>query len=269
MFPFTYHRPAALADVLALLADNEEARPLSGGQTLIPTLKQRLAAPSDLVDLAGLDALRGVRVEDDALVIGAMMRHAEVAASPIVAHHLPALAELAGMIGDPAVRNRGTLGGSIANNDPAADHPAACLALAATIRTDRRALPAGAFFTGLFETALEPGEIVTAVAFPLAGQGAYEKYRNPASRYAMAGTFVWRGGAGEVRVAVTGAGQEGVFRWAEAETALAADFTPAALAGLALDGDGMIADIHGSGEYRAHLARVMAQRAVARIAAAS
>lgn len=267
MFAFNFHRPSSLADALGLLAGADEAKPLAGGQTLIPTLKQRLAAPSDLVDLGKLDELKGVGFDHDALTIGAMTRHVDVATSPLVAESLPALAELAGLIGDPAVRNRGTIGGSIANNDPAADYPAACLALAATIVTDRRAIPADEFFTGLFETALEPGEVVTAVRFPLGGAGVYEKSPNPASRYAMAGVFVWRGD--EIRVAVTGAGGDGVFRWSEAEEALAADFAPAALNGLKPDAEAMIADIHGSGAYRAQLVAVMARRAVERIAVAA
>lgn len=267
MFAFAYHRPSELADALAALAASEEAKPLAGGQTLIPTLKQRLASPSDLVDLSGVAALKGIALHGDVLVIGAMARHVEVATSPVAIARLPALAALAGLIGDPAVRNRGTLGGSIANNDPSADYPAACLALKATIVTDRRELSAGDFFTGLFETALQPGEIVTAVRFPLGGEGTYEKYPNPASRYAMAGVFVWRRGD-EIRVAVTGASQQGVFRWAEAEAALAAEFGPAALDGLKPDADDMIADIHGSGAYRAQLVAVMARRAVARLAVA-
>ncbi|WP_018389539.1 xanthine dehydrogenase family protein subunit M [Ancylobacter sp. FA202] len=274
MFAFTYHRPDTLTQAVALLQTREEAKPLAGGQTLIATLKQRLAAPSDLVDLAALPDLRAISREDGRLVIGAMARHAEVEASPLVRACLPALAALAGLIGDPAVRNRGTLGGSIANNDPSADYPAACLALDATIITDRREIAAADFFTGLFETALEPDEIVIRVAFPLGGEGAYEKFRNPASRYAMAGVFIWRGevAPGEaltgeilVRVAVTGAGQGGVFRWRDAETALAGAFCPAALEGLVPPADEMIEDIHGSGAYRAHLAGAMARRAVARL----
>lgn len=268
MFPFAYHRPTDLDTASALLAGNEEAKLLAGGQTLIATLKQRLASPSDLVDLARVPGLAGISREGDVLTIGAMTRHGEVAAYPLVLETIPALATLAALIGDPAVRNRGTLGGSIANNDPSADYPAACLGLDATIRTDRRAIPAGEFFLGLFETALAPDEIILSVAFPIGGVATYEKFPNPASRYAMAGAFVWKGeGQGEraVRVAITGAGQSGVFRWAQAEAALTEDFSPAALEGLTLDGDEMIADIHGSGAYRAHLAGVMTKRAVARI----
>ncbi|RTL94815.1 xanthine dehydrogenase family protein subunit M [Ancylobacter aquaticus] len=269
MFAFAYHRPDTVTQAVGLLRGRDEAKPLAGGQTLIATLKQRLAAPSDLVDLGALPALRAIARVDGRLVIGAMARHADVEASPLVRESLPALAALAGLIGDPAVRNRGTLGGSIANNDPSADYPAACLALDATIVTDRREIATADFFTGLFETALEPDEIIIQVAFPLGGEGTYEKFRNPASRYAMAGVFVWRGqalpGEGPVRVAVTGAGQGGVFRWSEAEAALAAHFSPTALAGLVLPADEMIEDIHGSGAYRAHLVGAMARRAVARM----
>jgi carbon-monoxide dehydrogenase medium subunit len=268
MFPFAYHRPTDLAAASALLAGNEEAKLLAGGQTLIATLKQRLASPSDLVDLARVPDLAGISREGHTLAIGAMTCHGEVAVSHLVLDAIPALAELAALIGDPAVRNRGTIGGSIANNDPSADYPAACLALDATIRTDRREIAAGDFFLGLFETALEPDEIILAATFPIGGAATYVKFPNPASRYAMAGAFVWKGegqGGGEVRVAITGAGQSGVFRWAEAEAALTGDFSPTALEGLSLDGDEMIADIHGSGAYRAHLAGVMTKRAVARI----
>lgn len=264
MFRFNYHRPDSIEAALAL-AEGEEAKLLAGGQTLIPTLKQRLAAPSDLVDLAAVPGLREIVREGGTLRIGAMARHAAVAASPVVRQVIPALAALAGLIGDPAVRHRGTLGGSIANNDPSADYPAALLGLDAVVETDRRRIPALDFFLGLFETALEPGEIVTAVAFPVGARAAYRKFPNPASRYAMAGVFVARSEAG-VRVAVTGAAQAGVFRWSAAEAALEAEFGVAALAGLGLPADGMIADIHGSGAYRAHLVAVMARRAVAELA---
>lgn len=263
MFAFNYHRPATLDLALGTLSTNEDAKLLAGGQTLIATLKQRLASPSDLIDLASIPGLRGIEVKEGTLVIGAMTRHADVEMSSVVREVLPVLAEVAGLIGDPAVRNRGTIGGSIANNDPSADYPAACLGLAATIVTDQRRLEAADFFAGLFETALAPDEIVLGVEFPLGGQAAYEKFPNPASRYAMAGAFVWRGAG--VRVAITGAGQDGVFRWTDAEAALAGDFSIAALEGLSLPGDDMIADIHGSGAYRAHLAGVMTKRAVARL----
>lgn len=265
MFAFNYHRPERIEEALMRARDSGDAKFLAGGQTLIPTLKQRLAAPGDLIDLGSLPGLAGIEVTPEAVTIGAMTRHADVAASPEIRRALPALAALAGLIGDPAVRNRGTLGGSIANNDPSADYPSACLALGATIRTDRRKLPAEAFFRGLFETALEEDEIVTAVGFPVPAAAAYRKFANPASRYAMAGAFVARTVAG-ARVAITGAGQDGVFRWIEAEDALTVAFTPAALDGLALSADDMIADMHGDGAYRAHLAAVMTRRAVAALA---
>jgi carbon-monoxide dehydrogenase medium subunit len=229
--------------------------------TLIPTLKQRLAKPSDLVDLAKIDSLRGIREEGDALVIGAMTRHVDVERSPVVKRAIPALAELAGLIGDPAVRNRGTIGGSIANNDPAADYPAAVLGLAGTVRTTKREIAADDFFTGMFETALEPDEIITAVRLPKPQAAAYQKFRNPASRYAIVGVFVARTGGG-VRVAVTGAGPA-VFRVPEMEQALARSFTPDAIKDIAIPDADLNTDIHASAEYRAHLVNVMARRAVA------
>lgn len=261
MYAFDYHKPAALADALAALAGDPEAKPVAGGQTLIPTLKQRLAQPSKLVDLGGVAELAGVRIEGATVTIGAMTRHAAVAHSEIVRAAIPALAALAEGIGDPQVRNRGTIGGSIANNDPAADYPAACLGLGATIVTSKREIAADAFFTGLFSTALEEGELVTAVKFPKPKRAAYAKFPNPASRYAVVGVFVAET-AGGVRVAVTGAGA-GVFRLPAFEAALAASFTPAALDGIAVDADGLNADMHASAEYRAHLVAVMAKRAVA------
>jgi carbon-monoxide dehydrogenase medium subunit len=229
---------------------------------LLPTLKQRLASPSDLIDLAGIGELQGIAIDGDAVVIGAMTRHADVAASSDVQQKIPALAALAGDIGDRQVRNRGTIGGSIANNDPAADYPAACLALAATIKTNSREIAADDFFTGLFETALEDGEIVTAVRFPTADKAAYMKFKNPASRYAIVGVFVAQA-AGGVRVAVTGAGAGGVFRVPEMESKLAANFTAPALEAIAVSPDDLNSDIHASAEYRAHLVGVMARRAVA------
>lgn len=262
MYPFTYQRPAALSDALAALAADPEARPLSGGMTLLPSMKMRLAAPSQLIDLARLPELRGVEVEGGALVVGAAMRHVEVADSAVVRAALPALAALAGGIGDPQVRARGTLGGSVANNDPAADYPAAMLALDATISTNKRKIAAADFFTGLFETALEDGEIVTSVSFTAPAKAAYEKFRNPASRYAMTGVFVAKGDNG-VRVAVTGAGDSGVFRSKEIEAALAGSFSASALAGVTVPSDGLMGDIHASPEYRANLVVVMAKRAVA------
>ncbi|WP_029009862.1 FAD binding domain-containing protein [Azospirillum halopraeferens] len=261
MYAFEYQRPATLADAVAALTRSEDARPLSGGMTLLPTLKQRLAQPSELVDLSGVPDLQGVREEDGALLIGAFTRHADVAAGETVRRRIPALARLAESIGDRQVRNRGTLGGSIANADPAADYPAAVVALNATVRTDRREIAGDDFFTGLFETALEPGELVVGVRFPVPDAAAYAKFRHPASRYALVGVFVARFGA-EVRLAVTGAGPS-VFRVPEMETALASDFRPEAIAGITVDADGLNGDIHAAPDYRAHLVTVMARRAVA------
>jgi carbon-monoxide dehydrogenase medium subunit len=261
MYEFNYHKPGNLDEVANLLGANEEAKIVAGGMTLIPTLKQRLARPSDLVDLAAVPSLRGVTDAGDAIVIGAMTRHAEVERSPVVKQGIPGLAAMAGMIGDPAVRNRGTLGGSISNNDPAADYPAAVVGLNATVHTNKRDIPADNFFTGMFETALDPAEIVTSVRFPKPQASCYQKFRNPASRYAIVGVFVARTGGG-VRVAVTGAGPV-VFRVPEMEQALSRSFTPDAIKDIAIPDDGLNSDIHASAEYRAHLVGVMARRAVA------
>ena len=261
MYEFTYHKPTSLDEIASLLGANEDAKLVAGGMTLVPTLKLRLARPSDLVDLAAIASLRGITDAGDALVIGAMTRHGEVHNSPLVKQAIPALAGMAGMIGDPAVRNRGTIGGSIANNDPAADYPAALVALGATVHTTTREIPAEDFFTGMFETALEPTEIVTSVRFPKPQAANYQKFRNPASRYAIVGVFVARTGSG-VRVAVTGAGPA-VFRVPEMEAALAKSFTPDAIKDIAIKDDGLNSDIHASAEYRAHLVTVMARRAVA------
>ena len=261
MYEFTYHKPTSLDEIANLLAANEDAKLVAGGMTLVPTLKLRLARPSDLVDLAAITSLRGVTDAGDALVIGAMTRHGEVHNSPVVKAAIPALATMAGMIGDPAVRNRGTIGGSIANNDPAADYPAALVALGATVHTTKREIPAEQFFTGMFETALGPDEIVTAVRFPKPQAANYQKFRNPASRYAIVGVFVARTGSG-VRVAVTGAGPS-VFRVPAMEAALAKSFTADAIKDIAIPDAGLNSDIHASAEYRAHLVGVMARRAVA------
>jgi aerobic carbon-monoxide dehydrogenase medium subunit len=261
MYDFAYHRPKSLAEALAALKGKPEARPMSGGMTLIPTLKQRLAKPSDLVDLAAIPSLRGITDAGDALVVGAMTRHAEVQRSPVVKQGIPALAAMAGMIGDPAVRNRGTIGGSISNNDPAADYPAGLVALGATVHTTRREIAADNFFTDMFETALEPAEIVTAIRFPKVQTACYQKFRNPASRYAIVGVFVART-ASSVRVAVTGAGPC-VFRVPEMEAALAGSFTPDAIKDITISDAGLNSDIHAGAEYRAHLVGVMARRAVA------
>jgi carbon-monoxide dehydrogenase medium subunit len=262
MYDFQYHRPTSLAEAAQRLKDDADSKLLAGGHTLIPTLKQRLAGPSTLIDLAALPELTGIKVDGGNLVIGAMTTHAEVAASDTVNENIPALAALAQRVGDAQVRNRGTLGGSIANNDPAADYPAAVLGLGATVLTNERRIPADDFFTGLFETALSDAEIITAVSFPIPEKAGYVKFPNPASRYPIVGVFVAETSGG-VRVAVTGAGQDGVFRVAAMERALAANFAPSAVEGVSLSPDDLNADLHASAEYRAHLIGVMAKRAVA------
>jgi aerobic carbon-monoxide dehydrogenase medium subunit len=268
MYNFTYHRASGLRQASNLLAKSEEAKLLAGGQTLLPTMKQRLASPSDLIDLNQVEGLSEIEATARNLVIGAMARHADVARSPVVREAIPALAELAGMIGDPAVRHRGTIGGSIANNDPNADYPAACLGLAATIVTTKRRIEADDFFEGLFETALEPDEIIKEVSFPIPKKAAYQKFRNLASRFALVGVFVARRPS-EVRVAVTGAGASGVFRVPAFEEALKSRFSPKSLEGLTIPAEGLAGDIHGSAEYRAHLVGVLARRAVAAANAAA
>jgi aerobic carbon-monoxide dehydrogenase medium subunit len=262
MYPFTFHRPSSVRQAANLLAKNEDAKLLAGGHTLIPTMKQRLASPAHLIDLSLIDGLSGIELRGRSIVIGAMTRHAEVADSAVVKENLPALASLAAQIGDPHVRAMGTLGGSVANNDPNADYPAAGLGLGATVITNTRRIPADEFFTGMFETALEPNEIVTKVMFPLAKKAAYVKFPNPASRYALVGVFVSKRGP-EVRVAVTGAGAAGVFRVQSFEDALKRRFGPKSLEGLSVPAEGLSSDIHGSAEYRAHLIAVLARRAVA------
>jgi carbon-monoxide dehydrogenase medium subunit len=260
MRSFDYHRPATLSEAAALLAEPGEIKALAGGMTLLPAIKLRLAAPDRVIDLAALPDLAGIAREGGSLKIGAMARHAEVAGSPVVLAAIPALARLAGSIGDPAVRNRGTIGGSLANNDPSADYPAAALGLGATIVTSRRALAADDFFRGLFETALEPGEILTGVTFPVPLRAGYAKLRNPASRYPIVGVFVAETKEG-VRVAVTGTGG-GVFRLPAFEAALSGNFTPDALRGLSVDAAGFASDLHAEAGYRAHLVSVMAGRAI-------
>ena len=262
MYAFTFHRPSSVRQAANLLAKSEDAKLLAGGQTLIPTMKQRLASPASLIDLSLIEGLSGIELRGRSIVIGAMTRHAEVADSPVVHENLPALAELAGEIGDPHVRNMGTIGGSIANNDPNADYPAAALGLGATIVTNKRRIAADEFFTGMFETALETDEIITKVMFPLAKKAAYVKFANPASRYALVGVFVSKRGR-DIRVAVTGAGANGVFRVTAFEEALQRRFGPKSLDGLAVPASGLNSDIHGSAEYRAHLIGVLARRAVA------
>ncbi|MFA8386776.1 MAG: xanthine dehydrogenase family protein subunit M [Pelagibaca sp.] len=259
MYSFDIQRPTSVADAVAALG-TEEALPLGGGQTLIPTLKQRLSAPSVLVSLSGIAEMKGVCTNDDgALCIGGGTNHATVARE---ATSYPGLAALAAKIGDPAVRNRGTIGGSVANNDPSACYPAAVLASGATVITNNRSIAADDYFQGMFATALDEGEIVTEVRFPVPEKSAYMKFEQPASRFALVGVFVAKYADG-VRVAVTGASEEGVFRWTEAEEALSSNFAPEAVEGLSVSGDGMISDLHGSGAYRAHLVGVMTKRAVA------
>jgi carbon-monoxide dehydrogenase medium subunit len=264
MYNFEFHRPSGLRQASNMLGKLEEAKILAGGQTLIPTMKLRLASPNNIVDLNSIAGeLSGIEVKGRSIVIGAMTRHNDVATSADVKANIPALAYLAGLIGDPAVRHRGTLGGSIANNDPNSDYPAACVGLGATIHTTKGKHEADAFFKGLFETALAPDEIITKVSFPIAKKAGYEKFRNQASRFALVGVFAAKRGS-EIRVAVTGAGSNGVFRATAFEEALKKRFAPKSLEGLTIPADGMNADIHGSAEYRAHLVGVMARRAVAR-----
>lgn len=260
MYDFTYHRASDVADAVGKVGAAAEGQFLAGGHTLLPTLKLRLARPSDLVDLQDVEDLRGVSVADGGVTVKAMTTHAAVAASKAARDAIPALAALAGGIGDPHVRARGTIGGSIANNDPAADYPAAVVGLGATVKTDRREIAGDDFFTGMFETALGDGELVTEVRFPRADRAAYYKFKNPASRFAIVGVFVARTGGG-VRVAVTGAGPC-VFRVGEMEAALAADFSSAAIRDVRIPEDGLNSDIHAQADYRAHLVNVCARRAV-------
>jgi carbon-monoxide dehydrogenase medium subunit len=261
MYDFTYHKPSTIADAVKLLAADPDAKAISGGHTLIPALKLRLNKPSALVDLSGIAEMKGIRREGNAIVIGALTKHAEVANSAEVKAAIPALAYLASHIGDVQVRNRGTIGGSVSNNDPAADYPAAVLGLGATVHTSKRKIAADDFFLGMFTTALEADEILVAISFPIPEKAGYAKMKNPASRYVMAGAFVSKGPM-DVRVAINGAAAC-VFRQAEMEAALSANWSPDAVAGIKQDPDGLNSDIHGSAEYRAHLVTVMAKRAVA------
>jgi carbon-monoxide dehydrogenase medium subunit len=259
MHAFEYHRPASTKDALSL-GKKEEAKYLAGGQSLVQAMKLRLSSPTDLIDLGSLKDLSFVKASGSGVEIGAMTRHADVAGSKEVQKAIPALAALAGIIGDRQVRHMGTLGGSLANSDPAADYPAAVLGLGATITTDKRKIEADRFFKGLYETALEPGELITSVAFPAPKRAAYMKFKNPASRFAIVGVFVADFG-GQVRVAVTGAGPC-AFRQADMEKALAAKFAPESVANIKVKPDGLNNDLHASPEYRAHLVTVMAKRAV-------
>jgi carbon-monoxide dehydrogenase medium subunit len=261
MYATTYVRANSVDEAVSALAAHEDAKFLGGGQTLLATMKQRLASPGAVIDVTKIPALKGITVDGSAVTIGAATTHAEVAESADVARAIPALAALAALIGDPAVRHMGTIGGSIANNDPAADYPAAALALGATIRTNRGEYTADDFFRGMFETALADDEIITAVSFPIPRRAGYEKFRNPASRYALCGVFVADGPAG-VRVAVTGAGANGVFRVTAMESALGSSWGADAVKGVSVDPSGLLGDIHGSAEYRAALIPTLAARAV-------
>jgi aerobic carbon-monoxide dehydrogenase medium subunit len=261
MYQFNYMRAKSSDDAIQAMGKAEDGKFVAGGMTLIPTLKQRLASPSDLIDLGDLKDLVGITDNGDSITIGAMTKHGAVAASDVVKSKIPALAHLAAHIGDPAVRHRGTIGGSIANNDPAADYPAGCVGLNATIVTSKREFSADDFFTGMFGTALDDDELVTAVRFPVPAKAAYQKFPNPASRYAIVGVMVAQTG-GEIRVAVTGAGDEGVFRATAIEEALGKSWSADAAKGVKMPADNLNADIHASAEYRAHLISIMASRAV-------
>ena len=266
MRAFAYHKPKSVPEAVAILANGSDGQSIAGGMSLLPAMKQRLASPAALIDLSAIPALKGIGVQGDVVTVGAMTRHFDVATSPLVAKMLPALARLAGGIGDPAVRNRGTIGGSLANNDPAADYPAAVLALGATVVTDKREIAADHFFRDLFETALEPGELITSVKFPVPLAAGYAKAPNPASRFALVGVFVAKFASG-TRVAVTGAGPV-VFRVPAFEIALSRRFEPDAVNGHGIDPAGLNSDIHAEAAFRAHLITVMGKRAVAAALAA-
>jgi carbon-monoxide dehydrogenase medium subunit len=261
MYQFEYHKGSSVDDALKKLSGADDGKILAGGMTLLPTMKQRLAAPSDLIDLAGVADLRGITVDGSSVTIGAMTTHYEVHSSAEVQKAIPALSALAGLIGDPMVRHRGTIGGSLANSDPSADYPAAVIGLGATIKTNSREIAADDYFQGLFETALAEDELIVSVSFPIPKRAAYQKFPQPASRYAMVGVMVAETADG-VRVGVTGAGPC-AFRVPDMEKALTAKFAPESVADIKVSSDGLNSDIHGSNEYRAHLVTVMAKRAVA------
>jgi aerobic carbon-monoxide dehydrogenase medium subunit len=262
MYETTYHRASSIDDAVALFAKGKEAKFLAGGQTLLPVMKQRLAAPSDVIDIVRLKDMVGVEASADTLTIRAATTYFDIMQSADVKKSIPAIAYLTSMLGDPAVRYRGTIGGSIANNDPAADFPAALLALGATVKTNKRSVAAEDFFQGLFTTALEDGEIITAVSFPVPAKAGYEKMRHPASRFALTAVFVAQTKSGEIRVAATGASQSGVMRVPAIEAALKANWSPSAIDSVSISASNLLADIHGTAEYRANLIKVMAQRAV-------
>jgi carbon-monoxide dehydrogenase medium subunit len=262
MYETTYHRPASIDEAAALFAKHPDAKYLAGGHTLIPVMKQRLAAPSDVIDLARIKDMIGIEATADALIIKAATTYYDITQSAAAKKAIPAIVHLTSVLGDPAVRYRGTIGGSIANNDPAADYPAAVLALNATIKTNKREIKGDDFFQGLFSTALEYNEIITSVSFPIPAKAGYAKMRHPASRFALTAVFVAQSKSGEVRVAATGASQSGVMRVPAIEAALKANWSAGALDGVNISADGLMGDIHGSAEYRANLIKVMAQRAV-------
>ncbi len=263
MHETTYHRPSSIDEAASLFAKGSDAKYLAGGHTLLPVMKQRLASPSDVIDLARIKDLVGIESSGDTLTIKAATTYFAILSSADVKKAIPALVSLTNVLGDPAVRYRGTIGGSIANNDPAADYPAAVLALGATVKTNKRSIAADQFFKGLFSTALEDGEIITQISFPIPAKAGYSKMRHPASRFALTAVFVAKTKAGDVRVAATGASQDGVMRVPAIEAALKANWSPGALDSVKIAADGMLADIHGSAAYRANLIKVMAQRAVA------
>jgi carbon-monoxide dehydrogenase medium subunit len=262
MYQTTYHRPSSVDEAAAIFAKGSEAKYLAGGHTLIPVMKQRLASPSDVIDLGKIKELVGIELSADALTIKAATTYFDIMQSADAKKAIPAIAHLTSVLGDPQVRYRGTIGGSIANNDPAADFPAAVLALGATVKTNKRSIAADDFFTGLFSTALQDGEIITAVSFPIAAKAGYSKMRHPASRFALTGVFVVKTKSGDVRVAATGASSSGVMRVPAIEAALKANWSPGALDSVRISADGLLTDIHGSATYRANLIKVMAQRAV-------
>ena len=262
MYQTTYHRPASVAEAVALFAKAEDAKYLAGGHTLIPVMKQRLAAPTDVIDLGRIKELVGIELTGDALIIKGATTYYDIMQSRDAQKAIPSLVHLTSVLGDPAVRHRGTIGGSLANNDPAADYPAAVLALGATVKTNKRSIAADDFFKGLFSTALEDDEIITAVSFPIPAKAGYAKFRHPASRFALTGVYVVKTRSGDIRVAATGASQNGVIRVSAIEAALKANWSAAALDGVKISADGMMADIHGSSAYRANLIKVMGARAV-------
>jgi carbon-monoxide dehydrogenase medium subunit len=263
MYETTYHRPSSIDEAVALFTKGAESKYLAGGHTLIPVMKQRLASPSDVIDLGRIKELIGVELSADALTIKAATTYFDILQSADAKKAIPAIVHLTSVLGDPQVRHRGTIGGSLANNDPAADYPAAVLALGATVKTNKRSIAADDFFKGLFTTALADDEIITAVSFPIPAKAAYSKLRHPASRFALTGVFVVKTKAGDVRVAATGASQNGVMRVPAIEAALKANWSPGALDSVAISDAGLLTDIHGSSAYRANLIKVMAQRAVA------